>query len=127
MLERVNSEVTFTVSVFLTNCDGAGRKSLMSVSLPFGASSNLPCFIEFAPFSPFARSDNANVSAAHGETHRENAFWRLTYAKESGFIIRMLFILRNNAVSIVERLLSVREGDSVPLLIDGVLLIIPLK
>jgi hypothetical protein len=121
MLERVNSDVTFIVSDFLTNCDGGGRKSLMIVSLPFGASSSLLCFIELAPFSPFSGSDNSNVAAAHSKTHGENAFWRPTYAKQSGFIGRMRFILSNNAVSIVESLLSVREGDSVPLLINGIL------
>ena len=88
MLERVNSDVTFTVSAFLTNCDGGGKKSLITVSLPFGASSRLPRFlIELAPFSPAARSDNANVAPTHGKTHREDAFGGLAYAKESGFIV----------------------------------------
>src|SRR4051794_4489862 len=50
MLERVNSDVTFTVSAFLTNCNRGGRKSLITVSLPFSASSRLPFFlIELAP------------------------------------------------------------------------------
>jgi hypothetical protein len=83
ILERVNSEVTFTVSVFLTSCDGGGKKSSTMVSLPFGASSRLArLFIELAPFSPLARSDNANVPAAHGKPYGENALWRLAYAKE---------------------------------------------
>jgi hypothetical protein len=127
MLERVNSEVTFTVSDFLTNCDGGGRKSLMTVSRPLGASSSLLLLIELAPFSPFPSSDNANVAAPHGETHSEDAFGSLTYAKEPRFIFRMGFILRNDAARIVKRFLSVGEANSMPLLIDGIFLFILLK
>ena len=87
ILERVNSEVTFTVSAFLTSCDGGGKKSSTMVSLPFGASSRLPrLFIELAPFSPLARSNNANVVTAHSKPYGENAFRRPAYAKESRLV-----------------------------------------
>ena len=39
----------------------------------------------------------------------------------------MGLILRDNAVSVKEGFLSVHEGNSVPLLIDGVLLVVPLE
>jgi hypothetical protein len=75
MLERVYSDVIFTVSSFLTNCEGGGKKSLITVSLPFGASSNLSSFfIKLPPFSPVACTNNADILSPHGKAHRENAF-----------------------------------------------------
>ena len=122
MLFLLRAIVTFTPASRKANSSGEGRKSRRTFRLPKGSSVYLILpLINCLAFPPIACTENADHSASIRESHGKDAATDTSKAAIAFFLLAVRQILSDYAARVSERVLGLKKGDPMFLLVFEVL------
>jgi len=129
MLFLLRLRVTLTLSSLKTSFSGGGKKSSIIFICPRDSSvySFIIFFIYLPSFPPISSTKNADNIFTVCKTYRHYFISYLTKTIISFFIITMFNIFSNNTVFISKSILCYLELNSMLILINFILILIPIK